>query len=1556
MANIDLNISPYFDDFNDQKDFLRVLFRPGFPIQARELTQAQTILQEQITRLGDHLFKDGSRITGAKIDFDNQSKRITLTGASNVSYPASSARTGAILSNISSLEGRVISNATGTVKAVVITSPVGTLGTNSVGALYVKYITSDTFSTVGGYIYATVADNPTLTAEIYNTYSSITDCSVAHIEEGVYYIQGYFTRIAKQTVVVDATSVSPSLKLGFTISESLITPNNDSTLFDNARGSTNEGAPGAHRLKLALSFSIRALTADNDPNFFQLMLIENGVAQQQSSRGGIHSSLGDTFAVRTNEGHGDFTVDPIKLNFSVSDSDTSIIVNTSKIHAYVKGYRINNKVNNNIRVNKPLSSSRIDSQTVGITGVPHIKVLKEIDNALPGFNTATGNNPHQHTNRLLLQDSDANTYGYARAYSFEAQAGGNKLHLYDIKFFQKIRLIGSTVHTTLNIGHDIKSINDTRGYVTKLESTGVRDVNHVGDSDVLVMDYTKPFRVGQVVKSTVDTTLNRTIDKVTTYSWANITNIAGKSGTFKVERKASTKLQNGSGKLFGEVDGVVKTARTDAKVFDNDYEVMYSNPPVIASNNGTVAITPNTNDTFFSTQNANGDFVRTRIDDGNEISKMLKFKHIKIRNDRTSSSINYGWSAQDRENTLVYSDVYDVYGINKGTTNNKFSHFEQINVTVTGGGTIPQGSIIRGAVSNTVARVVLSNSDKNETELTGTAGYHTSRTGTGSTTVLEIIKNIATRNFTANETFIIISPNSSDKFVNVVTYVSTRTSPINETTEVFGTNIDDNYFLDHGQRNNIYEISRLVRKPLTRAPETGDLTVFYSYWEDQDSTNKFYYTADSYSSAGFFATDPRYFDSQMDLGNKDRLKGDNLKNAVDFRKKLKANVNTGQNAFIFNHKVFENRPFLLPGLGNNSNLSNAKFTFTFDEYLSRYDIYYVASKPYFGLRTLSSLPARNPQIPKFDSNLGMKIATAFLPAALIDTREIINIPQDNRRYTMSDIGGIEKRISRLEDAVSLSFLETQALTDDTSDRTKLGFIVDDFRTSKDDVVQDIEMSTAVASIADETLRPNSVTSYVETEILDVTSTGLAAAKIDPYYYTQGFITKSYTQAPAVGDNEYISQLQASGTTRINPYAQLQYKGYITLDPARDFTNDADKRQITKYIIDRTGSVNDSDVSLNEFNLNVLPIPTSEPWAESWSNVGTATQTSTRSGNRITTTTAQNQIRNVKQKQFVTRDNADTFQLDEVKIDMDAWTRSRSVMFNAEGLRPNVTLKANLEYYNITPFTQMTDSATGEITYSGTTAGVLTTDSLGMIRGKFTIPAQTFRTGNLIFQLYDTQKTTIAAAIYTVAAKYDIGEMNKFRTEGIEDVTIRTENHTTTTSSTSYLRYSGGGGDHDHHSPGSFWGGNPSMAFSDDAAASTGSLGGHDFGGTNDNDGGGASGGQDGGTFICTAAWDTGLSTPKIWSMDKRYGVMIKKQDPLAYAGYTVWGPWVANRVRKGKLQFVGNTLPKIWAYRRTLIEGKDTREFSNFIKILSVIWRGTAPFNKALGWLKVKLG
>ena len=62
--------SPYFDDFNEDKKFLKVLFRPGQAVQTRELNQLQSMLQKQIERFGRHMFTEGSMVIPGEVTYD----------------------------------------------------------------------------------------------------------------------------------------------------------------------------------------------------------------------------------------------------------------------------------------------------------------------------------------------------------------------------------------------------------------------------------------------------------------------------------------------------------------------------------------------------------------------------------------------------------------------------------------------------------------------------------------------------------------------------------------------------------------------------------------------------------------------------------------------------------------------------------------------------------------------------------------------------------------------------------------------------------------------------------------------------------------------------------------------------------------------------------------------------------------------------------------------------------------------------------------------------------------------------------------------------------------------------------------------------------------------------------------------------------------------------------------------------------------------------------------------------------------------------------------------
>ena len=77
--NTNLNIAPYFDDFDVEKQFYKILFKPAYAVQARELTQLQTILQNQVEQFGDNIYQEGTIIKGCNFTTLNGLEFVKLT-------------------------------------------------------------------------------------------------------------------------------------------------------------------------------------------------------------------------------------------------------------------------------------------------------------------------------------------------------------------------------------------------------------------------------------------------------------------------------------------------------------------------------------------------------------------------------------------------------------------------------------------------------------------------------------------------------------------------------------------------------------------------------------------------------------------------------------------------------------------------------------------------------------------------------------------------------------------------------------------------------------------------------------------------------------------------------------------------------------------------------------------------------------------------------------------------------------------------------------------------------------------------------------------------------------------------------------------------------------------------------------------------------------------------------------------------------------------------------------------------------------------------------------
>ena len=81
----DLNVSPYYDDFDKYNNFYRVLFKPGHPVQARELTTLQSILQNQIKRSAQYFLEDGDYVVPGELIYDVHSRYVCIVKNQDVS-------------------------------------------------------------------------------------------------------------------------------------------------------------------------------------------------------------------------------------------------------------------------------------------------------------------------------------------------------------------------------------------------------------------------------------------------------------------------------------------------------------------------------------------------------------------------------------------------------------------------------------------------------------------------------------------------------------------------------------------------------------------------------------------------------------------------------------------------------------------------------------------------------------------------------------------------------------------------------------------------------------------------------------------------------------------------------------------------------------------------------------------------------------------------------------------------------------------------------------------------------------------------------------------------------------------------------------------------------------------------------------------------------------------------------------------------------------------------------------------------------------------------------
>lgn len=431
-----LNQYPYYDDYDESKDVHQILFKPSIPVQARELTQTQTILQNQISRFGDHMFNNGSRVNGAKISYNtnifalaissttlgglsvgNYIKGLTsgmvgeivdlLEQKDNKSYiiyvPRGVGSNGKLFSSAETIVGYVdgkldtqlnvsFTTETETVFDIVAT---GTKGKTTITLAAAASIA------IGSYIYAldayvikvdglTITLNKELPDNLAATVLSAvnqptTPTILIGVTDGVFYTGGRFARVGTQQIVPDVKSRWITKSIGLIATESFVTSDDDQTLLDPAQGSYNYMAPGADRLKVSLDMIAYNDTDVKDQSFIELFRFENGdvIRQNESTE---YATIMKTLAERTYDESGNYVVSPFLIQLLDLGDPNTITASISPGKAYVGGYEFETISTTKLTLDRALDTEQASNFGIN-TYLGSYFEINTIDGVIPANGT-----------------------------------------------------------------------------------------------------------------------------------------------------------------------------------------------------------------------------------------------------------------------------------------------------------------------------------------------------------------------------------------------------------------------------------------------------------------------------------------------------------------------------------------------------------------------------------------------------------------------------------------------------------------------------------------------------------------------------------------------------------------------------------------------------------------------------------------------------------------------------------------------------------------------------------------------------------------------------------------------------------------------------------------------------------------------------------------------------------------------------------------------------------------------------------------------------------------
>ena len=1142
---INFNTEPYYDDFNEDSKFYRILYRPGYAVQARELTQMQTILQNQVSRFGDHVFKEGAMVIPGQASIDT-----------DVGYIKLEPTYGGVLTDtiIENFQGLVIQNSSG-LKAEVI------FYTKSSGAdpatLFVRYKNSGDNNTTRVFADSDIIEDVDGTYEIQAAASAATGKgSIATITRGVYYIKGHFVLVEDQTIVLDKFSNTPSYRIGLVASEEIITAEEDPSLFDNAQNSFNFAAPGAHRYFIDTVLTKLSINSVEDTDFIELIRTEEGKVKKEVRRT-EYSVLEETFARRTYDESGNYTVG----NFEI---DVREYRNNNR-GAWTSGrvYLIGDVVTNDGKTYVARNSGTASSSTAPVHTAGTVS---------DGPNSSTGvkweYNETPYYNRGIYSPGNTDTLLVQRANEAQLAIGlepgkayvqGYEIEKVSTEFVpvQKSRdfvqvensVIPATVGNYVLVTNvnslppvDVFGIVNLYDRVTSAVGTAPAGATLLGTARVRFMEWhngTIGTQTAQYKLGLFDIKLNTGVDfarKVKSFFFA-VSGDANLSFSADIQPVNTRLVGSATASSSTTITGTGTSFQTDLVVGDViSFGGTLRRVTAIASQ---VSLTV---DASITITGSTIDRVTTTVYEPENTSLIFPFPYYAIKDVRGVALNN--------------DTIYTVYERLSGTATT--SSTPTVTVTTSSGTmasaaetdnyiVVRNDSAAGGAIVLPVAHapnpaISVSGSSVTiglDSSLSGLPILVIAAVNKSGSTLTEKTKTLdptpTTVTFTtaaaAKKTELLLGKADVYRILSIKMKSGTFASP----GASYSIDISDRYEFDDGQRATHYDVSRLVLKN-SYAPPEAPVEVVFDYFTHSTGD---YFTKNSYPANDLDYKALPYYQSIA------------LRDVIDFRPR----INDAGAAFSSTGSSLS----LVPKRG-------IDITTDFQYYLARKTkIAIDFAGNFFAIDGVSSLSPGEP----LDPALGLVLYNLTLEPYTFGTNsnnvQVNKI--DNKRYTMRDIGRLEQRIDNLEYYTSLSLLEQQTESLDVIDsagdtRFKNGFIVDGFvghntgDTTSPDYVCAVDMENAE-------LRPF----YSMQNINMIEKNSNPGDRDDSNYKLYGDVIT----LPVLSDIPLISQAYASRLENINPFAVFTFLGNVKINPSSDDWFEVDRRP--DLVVDVEGNFN-----------------------------------------------------------------------------------------------------------------------------------------------------------------------------------------------------------------------------------------------------------------------------------------------------------------------------------------------------------------------------------------------